>query len=186
MLLQSKNPPKPTQALPWLPSLTGLVRVCSEDNSYKTRSPAIALASWFPNKSFSLGSTGVDAEPDSLWGPLEGVVQTQGGQEVPWVPCPWFSHHHWESSGMMLVKEDESESRSVMLDSLRPRGLYSPWNSLGQNTAVGSLSLLQRIFPAQGLDPGLPQCRWILYQQSHKGSPYFSLNSGQSLEDVYF
>ena len=42
----------------------------------------------------------------------------------------------------------------------------SPWNSPGQNTRVGSLSLLQRIFPTQGLNPGLPHCRWILYQLS--------------------
>ena len=53
----------------------------------------------------------------------------------------------------------ESESHSVMSDSLRPHGLYSPWNSPGQNTGVGSLSLLQRIFPTQGLNPGLLHCR---------------------------
>ena len=35
----------------------------------------------------------------------------------------------------------------------------------------GSLSLLQGIFPIQGLNPGLPHCRWILSQLSHKGSP---------------
>ena len=34
-----------------------------------------------------------------------------------------------------------------MSDSLRPHGLCSPWNSPGQNTGVGSLSLLQGIFP---------------------------------------
>ena len=49
--------------------------------------------------------------------------------------------------------------------------LCSPWNSPGQNTGVGSLSLLQEIFPTQGSNPGLPHCRWILYQLSHKGSP---------------
>ena len=37
---------------------------------------------------------------------------------------------------------------------LRPHELYSPWNSSGQNTGVGSLSLLQGIFPTQGLNPG--------------------------------
>ena len=58
-----------------------------------------------------------------------------------------------------------------MSDSLQPHGLYSPWNSPGQNTRVGSLSFLQGIFPTQGLDPGLPHCRWIIYQLSHKGSP---------------
>ena len=42
-----------------------------------------------------------------------------------------------------------SESCSVLSDSLQPQGLYSPWNSLGQNTGVGNLSLLQGIFPVQ-------------------------------------
>ena len=36
---------------------------------------------------------------------------------------------------------------------------------------MGSLSLLQGTFPTQGLNPGLPHCRRILYQLSHKGSP---------------
>ena len=49
--------------------------------------------------------------------------------------------------------------------------LYSPWNTPGQNTGVGSLSLLQVIFPTQGWNPGLPYCRHILYHLSHKGSP---------------
>ena len=62
-------------------------------------------------------------------------------------------------------------SHSVMSDSLRPHGLCSPWNSPGQNTRVGSISLLQGIFPTQGSNPGLPHCRRILYQLSHKGSP---------------
>ena len=57
-----------------------------------------------------------------------------------------------------------------MSDSLRPHGLYSPWNSPGQNTRVGSLSLLQGIFPNQGSNQGLPHCRWILYHRSHKGT----------------
>ena len=55
---------------------------------------------------------------------------------------------------------------------LRPHGYsHSPWNSPGQNTGVGSLSLLQGIFPNQGSNPGLPHCRRILYQLSHKRSP---------------
>ena len=44
----------------------------------------------------------------------------------------------------------ESESRSVVSNSLRPHGLKSPWNSPGQNTGVSSRSLLQGIFPTQG------------------------------------
>ena len=50
---------------------------------------------------------------------------------------------------------------------LQLHGLYSPWNSPGQNTGVGSLSLLQGIFPTQGLNPGLLHCRQILYQMNY-------------------
>ena len=55
--------------------------------------------------------------------------------------------------------KSESESGSVVSNSLPPHELYSPWNSPGQNTGVGSLSLLQRIFPTQGSNPGLPHCK---------------------------
>ena len=54
----------------------------------------------------------------------------------------------------------ESESRSIVSDSHA-----TPW------TGMGSLSLLQGIFPTWGSNPGLPLCRWILCQLSHKGSP---------------
>ena len=45
-----------------------------------------------------------------------------------------------------------------------------PMDFTGQNTGVGRHSLLQGIFPTQGSNPGLPYCRWILYQLSHWGS----------------
>ena len=61
------------------------------------------------------------------------------------------------------ILESESESRSVVSYSLWPLGLYSPWNSPGQNTGVGSLSLLQGIFPTQGLNPSLLHCRWMKF-----------------------
>ena len=58
-------------------------------------------------------------------------------------------------------------------DSLRPHGLYTPWNSPGQNTGVGNRSLLQGILPTQGSNPSLLHCRWILYQLSHQESPFY-------------
>ena len=61
-----------------------------------------------------------------------------------------------------------------MSHSLRPQELYSPWNSPGQNTGVGSCSLRQGIFSTQGSDPGLPLCMRILYQLSYQVSPQFS------------
>ena len=62
----------------------------------------------------------------------------------------------------------ESGSCLVVSDSLQPHGLYSPWDSPGQDAGVGSHSVLQGMFPTQGLNPGLPHCRRILYQLSHK------------------
>ena len=85
--------------------------------------------------------------------------------EVTWLQLQIHRHQH-----KAIVTTGESESRSVVSDSLRTHGLYSPWNSPGQNTGVGSLSLLQGIFPTQGSNPGLPHRRWIFYQLSHKGS----------------
>ena len=64
-----------------------------------------------------------------------------------------------------------SESHSVVSDSLWPHRLYSPWNSPGHNIGVGSYSLLQGIFPTEGLDPGLQHCRHILHLPSHQRSP---------------
>ena len=64
-----------------------------------------------------------------------------------------------------------SEGRLVMSDSLPPHGLYSPWNSPGQNTGVGSLFLLQGDLPDPGIKlrspalqagslPSEPQRKW--------------------------
>ena len=68
-------------------------------------------------------------------------------------------------------KWSESEIRSVLPNSLQPHGLYSPWNSPGQNIGVGGHSLRQGIFPTQGSNPGLPHCRQILYCLSPQGNP---------------
>ena len=60
-------------------------------------------------------------------------------------------------------------SDSLQLHGLWPPTLLCPWSSPGQNTIVDSHPLLQGIFPTQELNPGLPQCRWILYHLSHQG-----------------
>ena len=68
---------------------------------------------------------------------------------------------------------------------LSPHELYSLWSSSGQNTGVGCRSLLQGIFPTQGLNPGLLHCRKILYQLSHQGSPsYITYMNVKSLNRV--
>ena len=66
-----------------------------------------------------------------------------------------FSASYDDSITEFYIFESESESHSVVFHSLRPHGLYTPWNSLVQNTGMGSLSLLQGIFPTQGSNPRL-------------------------------
>ena len=78
-------------------------------------------------------------------------------------PPLWQKVEEELKSLLMKVKEEsESESRSLMSDSLRLCELYSPWNFLGQNTAVGSLDFLQGIFPTKELNLGLLYYRQIL------------------------
>ena len=65
---------------------------------------------------------------------------------------------------------------SVVSNSLRPHGLkptrlLCPWDFPGKNPGVGCHSLLQGIFPTQGLNPGVLDCRQILYCLRHQGNP---------------
>ena len=62
-------------------------------------------------------------------------------------------------------------SNSLWLNGLLPARFLCPWDSPGKNTGVGCHFLLQAIFPTQGLNPGLPHCRQILYHLSYQGSP---------------
>ena len=65
----------------------------------------------------------------------------------------WFSFFF-----LFDLKQSESQ---LVYNSLWNCGLYSSWNSPGQNTGVGSCSLLQGIFSTQGSIPALPHCRWF-------------------------
>ena len=52
-----------------------------------------------------------------------------------------------------------------------PPGFSVHGASPGSNTGVGSLSLLQGLFPTQESNQGLQHCRQILYQLNNQGSP---------------
>ena len=86
--------------------------------------------------------------------------------ELVWSPCS--PRDSQESSPTPQFKSLSSSTLSFLT-------LCDPMdytrNSPGQNPGVGSLSLLQGIFPTQGLNPGLPHGRQILYQLSHQRNP---------------
>ena len=73
-----------------------------------------------------------------------------------WSGEPFPSTVDFPSPGM------EPRSPSLQADSLPAEPQGKP-----KNTGVGSLSLLQRIFPTQKSNHGLLNCRWLLYQLSY-------------------
>ena len=80
-----------------------------------------------------------------------------------------LQHHSSKAS----TSEWVSVSSSVVPDFLWPHGLQparllSLWNSPGKNTGVACHALLQEIFPTRGSNPGLLNCRQILYQLRHQ------------------
>ena len=86
------------------------------------------------------------------------------------VPCPHLAVFisSYENTNRIGC---ESESRSVVPDSLQPCGPYSPWNSPGQNPGVGSLSLLQEIFPNPGIKPRSPALQADSLPAKPQGKP---------------
>ena len=91
---------------------------------------------------------------------------------------PWTTQFMEFSSPEYWSGEPFPSPRDLPNPGIEPRSLTLQVDSLSaepqgkpKNTAVDSLSLLQEIFPTQGSTPGLPHCRRILYQLSHKGSP---------------
>ena len=94
---------------------------------------------------------------DSLW--------PQGLQPARLL-CPWgFSRQEMSSARVAPNSGIKHRSPALQADSLPSESPGKP-----KNTRVGSLSLLQGNFPAQGLNQGLLLCRWILYQLSCAGS----------------
>ena len=105
---------------------------------------------------------------------------------VHWVAKSWTRLSNWTELNVILVSSCNIFSYrwysicsvTQSCPTLWPHGLQHtrllcPWNSPGQNTGVGSRSLLQEIFPIQWSNPGLLDCRQILYHLSHQGSPLY-------------
>ena len=108
----------------------------------------------------------------ALWTPTD--IQTQplfsrmflgiSGVQAGTTPLPLP-----QPSSPLKVREKVARSCPTLCHSCHDP--YSPWNSPGQNTGVGSVFLLQKIFQTQGSKLDLPHCEQILYHLSHKGSP---------------
>ena len=105
--------------------------------------------------SFSRGSTQEHWSGLPLPSPGDLPKNTGVGSTQPGIRHGSLCLLPWQVDSLPLAPP-ESERLSFVSDSLWPRGLYNAWNSPGQNTGVGSLSLLQQIFPIQGIEPRSP------------------------------
>ena len=94
---------------------------------------------------------------DSLW-PHGLYPWNSPGQILEWVAFPF-------SRG-----SSQSRDPTLRVDSLPAKPQEKP-----KNTGVGSLSLLQQIFPTQESNWGLLHCKRILYQLSYEGSPWYNM-----------
>ena len=86
-------------------------------------------------------------------------------QSIEFSRLEYWSGEPFPSPGDLPNPGIKPRSPPLQADSLPAEPQGKP-----KNTGVGSLSLLQGIFPTQELNPGLLHCRRILYQLSHKGS----------------
>ena len=109
-----------------------------------------------------------------IYFPDEGQIYIDGKEVVIRSPKDAFNygigmiHQHFKLVDVLTAAENIVLGLPGKLDlkeaSRKIRDyIYSPWNSPGQNTGVGSQSRLQGIFPTQGSNPGLLHCRQILY-----------------------
>ena len=79
-------------------------------------------------------------------------------------------HSQWS-----ITPFEWESGHSVVSYSLRPHGLWPtrllcPWDFSGKSSGVGCHFLLHGIFLTQGSNPGLPNCRQMLYHVKHQGS----------------
>ena len=126
-----------------------------------------------------------------------GLDSPQGRKESDTTEC--LSHHDLTSTrwNLLIQKCQNHVSPSefvlsclVMSNSLGPHGLQPtrllcPWDSLARVLEWVTIILLQGIFPTQGLNPGLPHCRWILYYLSHQRNPRILERSLSPLQGIF-
>ena len=90
---------------------------------------------------------------------------------VQWMEFSRPVYWPFPSPEELLDPRIEPRSPAWRADSLPAEPQWKP-----NNTGVGSLSLLQRIFPTQELTWGLLHCRQILYQLSYEYRNMMSVN----------
>ena len=103
--------------------------------------------------------------------PMSPTLQTDYLPAEPWEKPTCLNEDPTQPNESILQRKRFCLSEVKVTQScptLWPHRLHSPWNSPGQNTGVGSLSLLQRIFPTQRLNPPALQAESLSAERSGK------------------
>ena len=118
--------------------------------------PTRLLHPWdFPGKNIGVGCQSL----------LQGIFLSQGSN-LGFLHCRWVLNclSHQGSPKVLFTELCPTLCDPMDCSPPNPSPRYSP----GKNTGVGSHSLLQGIFPTQGLNQGLQHCRQIIFHLSHQ------------------
>ena len=169
----------------WPGEFHGLHSPWGHKESDRTETFNFTEASGFPCSSVGKESACNAGDPGSIFGsgrsPGEGIgyplqyswasLVAQTVKNQPAMQETWVQSLDWEDP----LEEGMATHSSILAWRISmncsPPGSSVHGDFTGTNTGLGCHALLQGIFPTQGPNPGLPHCRWILYQLSHKGSP---------------
>ena len=144
----------------------------------QSREQVWAVGSQHTSGAFPAWKTGAGGTPAaSATGGVGGVAWW--GAVLEWRVSTHTSSLPWRQSWRLfgffsppsVLLRSESETLSVMSNSLWPHRLHSPWNSPGQNTGVGSLSLLQWDLPNPGIKPRSPALQADSLPAEPQGKP---------------
>ena len=117
------------------------------------------------------------------WNGLSSLISRRSSQPRAWT-CISYIYLHWQVGSLPLVPPGKPYMLCLVTQlcptlcspmDCSPPGSSIHGDSSGKNTGTSCHAFFQEIFPTQGSNSGLPQCRWILYHLSHQGSPYISI-----------
>ena len=105
----------------------------------------------------------------AMW-PGYGTLSIMNWTVLPPNSCVEILAFSTSRAAVLCLVAQSSPTLCDPMDCSSP-GSSVHWDSPGKNTGVGCHALLQGIFSTQKSNPGLPHCRWILYQLNYQGSP---------------
>ena len=155
-ITNSRSPPKPMSIESVMPS-NYLILCC----------PLLFLPSIFPSIRVFSNESALCIRWPKYWSFSFNISPSNEHPGLFSFRMDWLDLFADQGTLKSLLQHHSSKASILLCSAFFIVQLSDPYMA----TRVGSLSLFQGIFSTQGSNPGLPHCRRILYQLSHKGSP---------------